>query len=462
MTGSSAMAGPIDVPARRRVLVFGIVSIGLLMSSIDQTIVATALSTIGTELHTTVQWASWTITIYSLGQVLVMPLAGRLSDHYGRKTVFLVAVGLFTVASLGCGLAQNIVELNVLRLIQALGGGALMPSASGVVADHFGRNRDRALGLFAGIFPVGGAIGPIFGGLFVQYWSWRDIFLINVPLGIVLVALTLAFIPNGGRKPAPRFDVPGVALLGTVILGSMLGISELGDNVGFLSVGFILPEAVAAVALVLFVRHLRRTPDPFIPAALLVGRRFGVMNALNFLFGAAVLGFPALVPLYAQYRYAINPLESGTLLTARAIGIICMASVATFALRRTGYRLPMIVGFLIAAGGLFMMLVPPPVGGPYVWLAVAAGVTGLGMGLSTPAANNATLQFAGAHVAVVSGLRGMFRQSGAILSVSIVTAAIAQGSEPTAVMTASFAALAALLVLSTSAIFFVPEHRGAW
>jgi MFS family permease len=132
-----------DAVARpvRRNLIFAIVSIGLFMASIDQTIVATALPAIQKELHTQINWSGWTITIYALGQVLAMPMAGKISDMYGRKRVFLVAAVVFTVSSLCCGFAGNIYLLLLPRAAQALGGGAFMPSATGIVSDHFGAQR---------------------------------------------------------------------------------------------------------------------------------------------------------------------------------------------------------------------------------------------------------------------------------------------------------------------------------
>src|SRR5580704_12345986 len=122
-----------------------------MMASVDQTIVATALPSIQRDLGSPVNWSSWTITVYALGQVMVMPLAGKIGDQFGRKQVFLGAVMLFTVASLCCGLTGNIYVLIALRGVQALGGGAFMPSATGIVTEIFGRNRDRAVGLFASI-----------------------------------------------------------------------------------------------------------------------------------------------------------------------------------------------------------------------------------------------------------------------------------------------------------------------
>ena len=196
-------------PARRRIVIFAVVSIALFMASVDQTIVATALPSIQRELHAPVNWSSWTITIYALGQVLVMPLAGKFGDQYGRKKVFLGAVVLFTTASLCCGLADNIYLLIMLRAIQALGGGAFMPSATGIVADLFGDGRDRALGLFSSIFPMGGIVGPVLGGVVVTYWSWRGIFLVNIPVGLVLLALGALLIPNIPRRPDPHLDIRG-------------------------------------------------------------------------------------------------------------------------------------------------------------------------------------------------------------------------------------------------------------
>jgi EmrB/QacA subfamily drug resistance transporter len=449
-------------PPDRRKLVFAIVSIGLFMASIDQTIVATALPAIERELHATINWSGWTISIYALGQVIAMPMAGKISDMYGRKKVFMISAAIFTLSSLCCGFAGNMALLLLARFIQALGGGAFMPSATGIVSDHFGAERDRAVGMFTSILPVGGIIGPVVGGLFVSYWSWRGIFLVNVPIGLVLVALTAKFIPASATRPASRVDIHGIVLLAIVIATAMFGITYLGSGqVPLYSPVFLGCETVAAVTLYLFIRHSRRNPAPFVPYRLLRGRGFGVMNLINYVYGAAALGFAALVPLYAQDRYHIAPLGAGTLLTARAVGMIAVAGAAAMALRRTGYRLPMITGFAVLAGGLLMMAAPPPLS-PYAWLAIATAVTGCGMGLSVPAANNASLQLAPAQVAAIAGLRGMFRQSGAITAVSVTTAVIARSAHPGLVQARVFLMFAALLVLVLPLVKLVPDHHGNW
>ena len=262
-----------ESPKDRRRLIFAIVSIGLFMASVDQTIVATALPAIERELHAAINWSGWTISIYALGQVIAMPMAGKISDMYGRKKVFMISAAVFTLSSLCCGLAPDIELLLLARFVQALGGGAFMPSATGIVSDHFGEQRDRAVGMFTSIFPIGGIVGPVLGGLFVSYWSWRGIFLVNVPAGLVLIALTARFIPASPLRSSSRIDLRGIFLLAALIFSGMFGITYLG-------IGSVPPDSAVVLgclagAVVLgfvFLRHSRTYPAPFVPYRLLRGR----------------------------------------------------------------------------------------------------------------------------------------------------------------------------------------------
>ncbi|MPY81606.1 MAG: MFS transporter, partial [Actinophytocola sp.] len=155
-----------------------------------------------------------------------------------------------------------------------------------------------ALGLFASILPVGGATGPIIGGFVVTYWSWREVFLVNVPLGIVLIILGAKFIPRSTPATSGRPDVPGILLLAAAILSAMYGVTSLGDgHTGLLHPQFLVAEGVALAAGALFLRHTARARAPFIPMTLLRGKGFGMMNVVNVLYGAATLGLGALIPL---------------------------------------------------------------------------------------------------------------------------------------------------------------------
>lgn len=443
-------------------LIFLVVAVALFMTSIDQTIVATALPTIDHDLHAQLNWSGWIITIYSLGRIMVVPLVGQLGELLGRKAIFIIAVALFTLASLLCGLAGNITVLIVLRGIQAIGGGAFIPSATGLVADHYGEHRDRAVGLFTSIVPIGAIVGPVLGGVFVTYWSWRGIFLINVPIGVILVAAAMRLIPPGGARVGSRMDLVGSALLCVGLLSGTLAITYLGDaSHAPLSPEFVVLATLAVVTITMVVSRGQR-PDAILPMNLLRGRGFGVMNLINFFYGAAAIGFSALVPLYAQNRYGMTSLAAGTLLTARAIGMIAVSGAATFALRRTGYRLPMAGGFIVAAAGLIMLSVGVHGFSVHLWLAVSSLLVGVGVGLASPASNNASLQLDPDHVTSIAGIRVTFRQLGSMSAVSFTTAILSRSADPGITQANTIAAFAVLLLCVIPLVRLVPDHRAAW
>ncbi len=294
-------------PMPRRRLIFFICAIALFMASVDSTIVATALPSIGHSLNARLTWLGWTITIYSLGQIVMLPLAGRISDQFGRKQLFVACAIVFTVASVACGLSTSIYMLIPLRLVQSLGGGGFLPSASGIVADHFGRDRDRALGMFSSIFPIGGVAGPIFGGIITQSWNWRGIFFVNLPVGIALIALIVHYVPRSAAGKAERLDVGGIVLLAATLVSGMISITTLGEASASPTDPVVLVPAIGAILLGwLLLRHLGRVERPLIPLRLIKGKGFASMNLLNVLFGAAGFGFGVLIPLYAHNRYLIS------------------------------------------------------------------------------------------------------------------------------------------------------------
>jgi MFS family permease len=464
-SSKQAAAAPAKPPHPRRHLIFAFVSVALLMTSIDQNIVATVLPVFQRELHAPINWATWTINIYSLGRVIVLPLAGRLSDQLGRRTIFLLSIAIFTAASLACGMVDNIYLLVALRGVQAIGGSGFMPSAVGIVSDNFGQGRDRAIGLFASLVPMGAVVGPTIGSLLVAKWDWQAIFFVNIPIGVVLLALGAKYIPNDTRRTTRgTFDRRGMTLMGTGILAAMFATTTLGSaNVTFYSPQFLLPAAMAVITCWLFLRHTNRAPAPFIPPLLLHGPGFRVMNTINLLYGGATIGFSALVPIYANMRYGINILGSGTLLGARAIGMSGTAILAAGMMRRTGYRLPMTVGFLITAIGMSAMALPPMGGlSPYLWLVISSGIAGVGNGMIAPSSNNAGLQLAPEHAAAISGLRGTFRQAGSIMSVAITSAILARSSNPGIGEAYVFAVFAGLALCMLPLMVKVPEHRGSW
>src|SRR5690625_4565686 len=158
----------------------------LLMNTIDSTIVATALHTLQQDLPISVSWVGWTMTAYSFGFVLMLPVSAKLSTRFGHRRIFTASVFLFTIASLLCGLSTHIYTLIIMRVFQAMGGAGITPAATGLIVEHFGSARAQYLGLFGSIFSSGVIIGPISGGIFVTYWTWPWIFFINLPLGCIV------------------------------------------------------------------------------------------------------------------------------------------------------------------------------------------------------------------------------------------------------------------------------------
>ncbi|MGA7833710.1 MAG: MFS transporter [Acidimicrobiales bacterium] len=444
-------------------MVFATCALAILMGTIDSTIVATALPKIGDELHSRLNWTGWVVTMYSLGMIVAMPIAGKISDQFGRKKVFLICVALFTASSLACGLSTSIYMLVPFRLIQALGGGAFVPSAAGIIGDLFGKNRDRGIGAISSIAPIGQITGPVVGGFITQYWVWRGIFFVNLPIGILLFFMAVHYLPNTKPRQREYLDFVGISLLALTIVSGMLAMTMMGEQaMSPFNVRVVLPVVTTVVLGYCFMRHTRRSKAPFIPPRFIYGPKFALMNVMNFFYGTALVGFATLVPLYAENRYHIPISHAGTLMAARAVGAFSIAGLSTMMLRRLGYRLPMMVGFLVIAGGMTMIAISPIGFTPYWWVALFSLVVGMGVGCAAPATNNATLQLAPENIAAITGLRGMFRQTGGIIYVSFTTALLARSLHPGLTQAYVFVAQAAILLLMAGLVRFVPDHRGTW
>ena len=451
------MASASSTPNPRRFVIFATAATAILMVSIDGTIVATALPTLTRELHTSLAWSTWTITVYQLGQIVSLPVAGRLSDSLGRRRMFLLYVGTFTLSSLLAGLATSVYVLIALRFVQALGGGGLMPSTTGVVSDLFTRERDRALGLVTSFFPIGALLGPTLGGFIVTYYSWREIFFINVPVGAVLLVLLWLLLPARAGTARARIDVVGAVMLGGALLGVMLGLNQLGDRGPRSPLPWSL-LAAGGLLVAAFLDHERRAANAILPPPLLRRPAFALVNGLNVLWGAAAFGVFSLVPLFAQLAYGLSPLAAGSLLSVRAVGMGVLSVLSSVLLRRVGYRAPMFAGFLVLATGLVLVSLPPP-SSPFAWLGLSALVCGAGVGIAGPPSNNAALQLMPDQVAAIAGLRAMFRQTGGILAITLTAQVIGAGPGEAARLGRVFALFAVLVVLAVPAILGVPERR---
>jgi MFS family permease len=254
-------------------------------------------------------------------------------------------------------------------------------------------------------------------------------------------------------------------LLASFVLTANYGITNLGGRHTALDDPlFIVPEVFGIVLLYLFIQHTRHAVEPFIPVRFFRARGFAVMNSLNLFWGVCGFGVASLVPLYAEERYHFSALNAGTLLTARGVGAIAVGAAAAFALRRTGYRAPLILGFVLVTAGTLLLSVAPQWGlSPYAWLSIAAGITGLGNGTANPASRNACLQIAPDEVAAITGLRQMFIYMGITFSVSIVTAILNRSGDPGITQAHILWVVAGFIgLVMVPLVFRVPEHKGNW
>jgi EmrB/QacA subfamily drug resistance transporter len=404
--------------AGRWVLLTTVLGSGLVM--IDGTVVNVALARIGRDLGAGFSDLQWTVNAYTLALASLILLGGSLGDHVGRKRIFLIGAVWFALASLACGLAPNVAVLIAARALQGVGGALLTPGSLALISASFhGPDRSAAVGAWSGLGGIAGAVGPFLGGWLVE-WSWRAVFLINIPLAALVVVVALRHVPESRDvESAPGLDISG-AVLGALGLGLLTwGLTLLGaGGAGPLSIG---TTAAGVVALAAFVLVERRSPHPLVPPALFRNPIFSAANAVTLLiYGALSVVFVLLV-LQLQTVAGFSPLAAGTsLLPLTAIMLLFSARVGALA-GRIGPRLPMTVGPLVSACGLLLLL---RVGQGASWFTdvlPAMVVFGAGMTLTVSPLTATVLdaapdRFAGS----ASGVNNAVARAAGLLAVAII------------------------------------------
>jgi EmrB/QacA subfamily drug resistance transporter len=362
-------------------MIFGALMLVMLLASLDQTIVSTALPTIVGEFGGLAH-LSWIVTAYLLATTIVTPLYGKLGDLFGRKIVLQAAILLFLAGSALCGLSQSMGQLIGFRALQGLGGGGLIVVTMAAIGDIFSpRERGRYQGLFGGIFGLSTVLGPLIGGFFVEHLSWRWIFYVNLPLGLIAVTIIgLAFTAPSPRH-RPSIDIAGASLL-AVTLTALILLTSLGGHV----VAWGSPQALGLAAgtvagLAAFIAVERRSAEPILPLHLFGNRVFVIACAVGFIVGLAMFGSVTFMPMYLQVVKAVSPTTAGLALTPMMAGVLVTSIASGQIISRIGHYRPFpIAGTAVMTVGLFLLATLGV--GTSTW--TAGGymlVLGLGLGL---------------------------------------------------------------------------------
>ncbi|MDO8185321.1 MFS transporter [Conexibacter sp. JD483] len=388
MSATASRSGPEPAAAgagigevRVRAIFAGLM-LALLLASLDQTIVATALPTIVQDLGG-LEHISWVTTAYLLASTASTPLYGKLGDLYGRKRVFQTAIVIFLVGSTLCGLSQSMLELILFRALQGLGGGGLIVGAQAIIGDVVSpRERGRYQGIFGAVFGVSSVAGPLIGGFFVEHLTWRWIFYVNLPIGAVALAVIAAVLPASAARRSHAID-----WLGTVLMAGGVSCLILFLSLGGSTQPWGSPQSVAlavggVVLTLLFVLQERRAAEPILPLKLFSNRVFAVSSAIGFVVGFGLFGAVSFLPLFLQVVNGASATGSGLELVPLMAGVLITSIASGQVIARTGRYKPFpVAGTAIAAVG-FALLSTMDVDTTAALRSLYMLVLGLGLGMT--------------------------------------------------------------------------------
>ncbi|WP_179549312.1 MDR family MFS transporter [Herbiconiux flava] len=407
-------------------IIFGLMA-GMFLASLDQTIVGTSMRTIGDDLDG-ISLQAWVTTGYLILSTISTPLYGKLSDIFGRRPLYIIAIAIFLVGSLLAGLATNMYELAVYRAIQGLGAGGLMSLALTVMGDILApRERAKYQGYFLATFGISSVIGPLLGGLLsgadqiLGITGWRWIFLINLPIGAVAMVIVLLFLHIPHTKRAVRIDWWGVAAVILTVVPLLL-VAEQGREWGWGSWGSILCYVLAPLGLVLFIVVERRMgDDAIIPLKLFKSPTFSMATILGVLVGFGMFGAMMTIPNYLQIATGATPTEAGLLMIPMVLGLMISSIVSGQLISRTGrYRIFPILGTgLLSAAFFYLTFVSADK--PVWFVLIGMLVVGLGLGQLMQTLTIAAQNSAGPRdIGVATSSSTFFRSIGGTLGTAVV------------------------------------------
>ncbi|MCA9508375.1 MAG: MFS transporter [Myxococcales bacterium] len=330
--------------------------LGMLLAALDQTIVSTALPTIVGQLGG-LNNLSWVVTAYLLSSTVSLPLYGKLGDLYGRKIIYQFAIITFVVGSLLCGIAQSMVQLIIFRAVQGLGGGGLIVIAQAIIGDVVSpRERGRYQGYTGAVFALASIVGPLLGGFFIDYASWRWIFYINLPLGILALVVISSVLKLPYQRVEHRIDYLGSFLLVLLVSCIMLVTVWAGSEFKWLSSEILGLIALGLFSFCLFFLQEHRAHEPVVPFKLFKNDIFRISSLASFIFGMSMFGVIIFLPLYMQVVKGASATNSGLYLLPLMVGMVGGSISSGLLVSKTGkYRIFPLAGAVLLSFGLFLL-----------------------------------------------------------------------------------------------------------
>lgn len=341
-------------PRTRKMAMIGL-ALGMLVACLDGTIITTSLPTIAADLNG-VGVLAWVFTAYMLCETIMIPIAGKLSDHYGRKPLLLIGISIFLIGSFLGGMSTSMTQLIIFRGLQGIGGGILIPVATASVADFYSpAERGKIQGALGAIFAIGMAAGPLIGGYITDHISWHWCFYINIPIGLAMIALTAKKFPTASVDELHKIDYIGMGILSGLLVDVLLLFTWGGDKFAWLSAETIGMVAIAAVVLMAFVYWEKRADDPVIKLELFKNNIFRNSFIILLIFGMGLMGVMAYLPSFLQVILGYSSTDAGLITIAMVVGMMMTAMSSGVLIRKTGAKPWLIAGPIIAAAGMFLL-----------------------------------------------------------------------------------------------------------
>ncbi len=452
-------------PTQRWVL--GLTSAASFMIALDSTIVATALTTIRHDLGASVETLEWTVSAYVLSFAVLLLTGAALGDRFGRRRMFAAGLGLFTAASAACALSPGIGALIAARAVEGAGAALIMPLALTQLSAAFPpHRRGRALGIFSGLTGLATFSGPFVGGAVAQGLTWRWIFWINIPIGVIVIAGVRRHLGES-RGPNFRFDICGVLLATGAAFGLVWALVR-GNSAGWGSREVIVAATAGAGLLAAFVGWELRTSAPMLPMRFFGIRAFAAANAANFFLIGSMYGTLFFLAQYLQTALGYGPLGAGLRLMPWTGTLMVCAPVAGNLADRVGERALMASGLILQTAGMGWLALIARTGPAYPQLLLPLIIGGCGMSMAMPAAQKAVVGAVPvAQIGQASGIFSMLRQLGGVFGIAIVVSAFGAtgGFGSPQAFTAGFApamgVAAALALAGAIAAASMPRRRPA-